>query len=106
MLFEEAQYLVVYERQVGRHHKLDVLPGCEVSPFRILNDELNQFKVKERLPTLEFDFYLLGGRPEDQVERPTGRLPRHVVFRLVRADPRDLAVVAGVVAAQGNDEDM
>ena len=81
-------------------------PAARFQPFRILNDELNKFKVKERLPTLEFNFYLLGGRPEDQVERTTGRLPRHVVFMPVRANARDLAVVAGVVAAQGNDEDM
>jgi len=77
-----------------------------VHPLGLGRDPAGEREVEQRLAALELNLQVRRRRPERQLKRPPRGLLGHVELALRRRLPRHLAVPAGVLAAQRDDEDV
>jgi hypothetical protein len=90
-----------------RHHREAEATPDGLSPLQgLFDDLLHEVEPQGGLSSLELDRQIRRGRLEHPIEGGGGVPPRHVETRGVHRRARDLTVLATVIAAQGDDEDV
>jgi hypothetical protein len=103
---QEVELLVVHEREVADHRELQLLAELAGAAAGVLADVADDGEVDERLTALKLEGDEGAGAAQGQLDGLLGRLRGHVRVDLIHVGARGVAVDAGLVAAQGDDEDV
>lgn len=106
-MFGQKRQLVVGEvMQGGCQHEPQRASGGPIALDDLPGDGLHLLKIEQGFTPLEFDRQFLARPFEQPFHRLSGVRAFHVERSGARFLPRHLAIVAGVVATQGNHEDV
>jgi hypothetical protein len=103
---QEVELLVVHQREVRDHRELQLLAELGGAAAGVLADVADDREVDERLAALKLDRDERAGAAQRELDGLLGDLRGHVGVDPIHVGARGVAVDAGLVAAQGDDEDV
>src|SRR4051794_37156819 len=106
MLSAEVEHLVIQQGQVRCDHELKLLPEGNRPLLRGQDNPSDEFEVQERLASLKLDLDQRSRCRQGNIQRLRGRGLVHVVADAVLALARDLAIRAGMLAPQRDNEQV
>ncbi len=106
VLEEVVHDLLGHEREVRDHGELEILADRFVLLQRVLDGVLDALPVHQRLAALELDRHVGVRALKHEIHRLLDDLRAHVRVQRVHVGPRGVAVDAGLVAPQRDDDDV